>query len=166
MASGAAHRSIRAVSAAAGPGGASFSDSDSVPASPLRGVNSAAGTWDLELDLEAQGSIDVLNLSESLDIYSMPIDGLRAAAKGVLASFVPDASNAAATDAQRTRSIFCSRTLNLRSIKAIGYDMDYTLIHYDVNAWEGLAYEVALQNLRQQGIPGARTLRGVTGVTC
>lgn len=22
------------------------------------------------------------------------------------------------------------------SIKAIGYDMDYTLIHYDVNAWE------------------------------
>ncbi len=29
-----------------------------------------------------------------------------------------------------------------RSIKAIGYDMDYTLIHYEVNAWEGLAYKV------------------------
>jgi hypothetical protein len=34
------------------------------------------------------------------------------------------------------RGVYCSRTLNLRSIKAIGYDMDYTLIHYDVNAWE------------------------------
>lgn len=28
--------------------------------------------------------------------------------------------------------IFCSRTLNLRSISAIGYDMDYTLMHYNV----------------------------------
>uniref|UniRef100_A0A6N2K9R4 5'-nucleotidase n=1 Tax=Salix viminalis TaxID=40686 RepID=A0A6N2K9R4_SALVM len=31
-----------------------------------------------------------------------------------------------------SRGIFCSRTLNLRSISAIGYDMDYTLIHYNV----------------------------------
>lgn len=30
------------------------------------------------------------------------------------------------------RGIFCSRTLNLRSISAIGYDMDYTLMHYNV----------------------------------
>ncbi|KAK4354938.1 hypothetical protein RND71_027132 [Anisodus tanguticus] len=29
------------------------------------------------------------------------------------------------------RGIFCSRTLNLRSISAIGYDMDYTLMHYN-----------------------------------
>lgn len=28
------------------------------------------------------------------------------------------------------RGIFCNRTLNMRSIRAIGYDMDYTLIHY------------------------------------
>ena len=33
----------------------------------------------------------------------------------------------------RTRQIFCNRTLNLRAIKAIGYDMDYTLIHYRVD---------------------------------
>jgi hypothetical protein len=26
--------------------------------------------------------------------------------------------------------------LSVCSIKAIGYDMDYTLIHYDVDAWE------------------------------
>lgn len=31
-----------------------------------------------------------------------------------------------------SRGIFCSRTLNLRSISAIGYDMDYTLVHYNV----------------------------------
>lgn len=30
------------------------------------------------------------------------------------------------------RGIFCTRTLNLRSISAIGYDMDYTLMHYNV----------------------------------
>jgi hypothetical protein len=34
-----------------------------------------------------------------------------------------------------------------------GYDMDYTLIHYDVNAWEGRAYEYGLESLRQQGLP-------------
>lgn len=39
------------------------------------------------------------------------------------------------------RAIFCNRTLNLRAIRAIGYDMDYTLIDYDVNQWEGRAYE-------------------------
>ncbi len=30
---------------------------------------------------------------------------------------------------------------------------DYTLIHYDVNAWEGRAYEYGLETLRQQGVP-------------
>lgn len=39
------------------------------------------------------------------------------------------------------RGIFCNRTLNLRSIKAIGYDMDYTLVHYRVEEWERRAYE-------------------------
>lgn len=41
----------------------------------------------------------------------------------------------------RERGIFCNRTMNMRSIKAIGYDMDYTLIHYRVDEWERLAYE-------------------------
>ncbi len=30
-------------------------------------------------------------------------------------------------------------------LQAIGYDMDYTLIHYDVEAWEGKAYVYGLQ---------------------
>ena len=31
--------------------------------------------------------------------------------------------------------------------------MDYTLVHYDVNAWEGLAYQHGLQNLKDIGYP-------------
>ncbi|XP_059286045.1 uncharacterized protein LOC132039576 [Lycium ferocissimum] len=52
-----------------------------------------------------------------------------------------------------TRGIFCSRTLNLRSISAIGYDMDYTLMHYNVMAWEGRAYDYCMENLRNVGFP-------------
>ncbi|KAI4335091.1 hypothetical protein L6164_013770 [Bauhinia variegata] len=51
------------------------------------------------------------------------------------------------------RGIFCSRTLNLRSISAIGYDMDYTLMHYNVMAWEGRAYDYCMENLRSMGYP-------------
>ncbi|GER31471.1 cytosolic purine 5-nucleotidase [Striga asiatica] len=51
------------------------------------------------------------------------------------------------------RGIFCSRTLNLRSISAIGYDMDYTLMHYNVEAWEGRAYDYCLENLKNMGFP-------------
>ncbi|KAI3821428.1 hypothetical protein L1987_08996 [Smallanthus sonchifolius] len=51
------------------------------------------------------------------------------------------------------RGIFCSRTLNLRSISAIGYDMDYTLMHYNVMAWEGRAYDYCMENLKKVGFP-------------
>ncbi|GMH28623.1 hypothetical protein Nepgr_030466 [Nepenthes gracilis] len=51
------------------------------------------------------------------------------------------------------RGIFCSRTLNLRSISTIGYDMDYTLMHYNVMAWEGRAYDYCMENLRNVGFP-------------
>jgi len=51
------------------------------------------------------------------------------------------------------RRIYCNRTLNLRSIKAVGFDMDYTLVHYRVEDWEAEAYERARHNLKQQGWP-------------
>ncbi|KAL3727894.1 hypothetical protein ACJRO7_032612 [Eucalyptus globulus] len=51
------------------------------------------------------------------------------------------------------RGIFCTRTLNLRSISAIGYDMDYTLMHYNVMAWEGRAYDYCMENLKNMGFP-------------
>jgi HAD superfamily 5'-nucleotidase-like hydrolase len=53
----------------------------------------------------------------------------------------------------RERGVFCNRTLNMRSIRAIGYDMDYTLIHYRVGEWERRAYEHIRQRLKAQGWP-------------
>lgn len=51
--------------------------------------------------------------------------------------------------------IFVNRTINLRSIKAIGYDMDYTLVHYHVAEWEATAFTHAKQKLLDMGFPVA-----------
>ena len=56
-------------------------------------------------------------------------------------------------DVSHQRGVYCNRSLNLRSIKAIGYDMDYTLIHYNVEAWEGRAYDHIKQRLLAEGWP-------------
>ncbi|MDH4043828.1 MAG: HAD-IG family 5'-nucleotidase, partial [Gemmatimonadota bacterium] len=53
----------------------------------------------------------------------------------------------------RARGIFCSRTLNLRAIRAIGYDMDYTLVHYHVDEWERRAYEHLRRKCADLGWP-------------
>lgn len=71
-------------------------------------------------------------------------------------------------DAPRTRRLFANRTLNLRSISAIGYDMDYTLIHYRFEEWEGAAYAYIRSVLAEDGWPVAgltfdpeRVIRGL-----
>lgn len=51
------------------------------------------------------------------------------------------------------RRIFANRTLNLRGIRAIGYDLDYTLVHYRVERWERRAYERLRGKLREAGLP-------------
>jgi HAD superfamily 5'-nucleotidase-like hydrolase len=51
------------------------------------------------------------------------------------------------------RRIFANRTLNLRSIRAIGYDMDYTLVHYNVRMWEERAYARLKALLASEGWP-------------
>jgi HAD superfamily 5'-nucleotidase-like hydrolase len=53
------------------------------------------------------------------------------------------------------RGIFCNRTLNLRAIRAIGYDMDYTLVHYRVDEWERRAYEHLRRKFADLGWPVA-----------
>src|SRR5688572_23257432 len=53
------------------------------------------------------------------------------------------------------RGVYCNRTINLRAIRAIGYDMDYTLIHYHVDAWERLAYEHVRKHLAELEWPVA-----------
>jgi len=52
-----------------------------------------------------------------------------------------------------SRRIFSNRTLNLRSIRAIGFDMDYTLVHYEVEQWERHAYEHLRGRLAALGWP-------------
>ncbi len=51
------------------------------------------------------------------------------------------------------RGIYCNRTLNLRSIRAIGFDMDYTLIHYRSEEWERRAYGHLQRRLVERGWP-------------
>lgn len=51
------------------------------------------------------------------------------------------------------RGLYCNRTLNLRAIRAIGYDMDYTLVHYNVEAWERRAYQYLQGKLLEHGWP-------------
>ena len=53
------------------------------------------------------------------------------------------------------RRVFCNRTLNLRTIKAIGFDMDYTLIHYRPEVWEQSAYDHLKARLLDNGWPVA-----------
>ena len=54
---------------------------------------------------------------------------------------------------EHPRGLFCNRTLNLRNIGAIGYDMDYTLVHYRVELWEERAYSYVKAGLLAQGWP-------------
>ena len=68
---------------------------------------------------------------------------------------MPDVLDPILAEVPRERGIFCNRTLNLRGIRAIGYDMDYTLIHYVTEAWERRAYEHLRGKLAAQGWPVA-----------
>jgi 5'-nucleotidase len=51
------------------------------------------------------------------------------------------------------RGVFCNRTLNLRAIRAIGYDMDYTLVHYHQEVWEHRAFEYVRALFAADGWP-------------
>ena len=51
------------------------------------------------------------------------------------------------------RRVFCNRTLNMRSIRAVGYDMDYTLVHYRVEEWERRAYQHLRARFLARGWP-------------
>lgn len=54
---------------------------------------------------------------------------------------------------QRKRRIYCNRTLNLRGLSAIGFDMDYTLVTYHTAWWEGAAFNAVKERLKARGWP-------------
>eukprot|EP00798_Chlamydomonas_sp_ICE-L_P019955 gene19955-26663_t len=119
----------------------------------------------------ARGIIGAFGMNRVSDISQIPLEQIKsvtkALARGIIGSFgmnklsdishilleqIKTATKAGpehVPEGNPQRAIFCSRTMNMRSIKAIGYDMDYTLIHYDVNAWEGRAYEYGLEDLKK-----------------
>lgn len=45
------------------------------------------------------------------------------------------------------KQIFCNRSLNMRNIVAVGFDMDYTLAQYKPETFESLAYEGTTRKL-------------------
>ena len=49
--------------------------------------------------------------------------------------------------------IFCNRSMNMKTIQAVGFDMDYTLALYRPEAFEGLAYDETLKKLVGLGYP-------------
>ena len=59
----------------------------------------------------------------------------------------------AAFEPSPERRVFCNRTLNMRSIAVVGFDMDYTLVHYDVTAWEARAFAHVQRKLLDAGHP-------------
>ena len=56
-------------------------------------------------------------------------------------------------DDRPERGVFANRTLNMRSVQVVGYDMDYTLIHYKVDVWEAAAFAAARDILARRGWP-------------
>lgn len=53
----------------------------------------------------------------------------------------------------RGRGVFCNRTLNFRALRAIGYDMDYTLVDYRAAEFERRVYDFARERLLGEGWP-------------
>jgi HAD superfamily 5'-nucleotidase-like hydrolase len=66
---------------------------------------------------------------------------------------MPSSDPSQITAPPRGRGVFCNRTLNLRSVRAIGYDMDYTLVDYRVDAFERMVYAQARERLASEGWP-------------
>eukprot|EP00897_Mesotaenium_endlicherianum_P009514 jgi/Mesen1/8591/ME000005S08553 len=59
-----------------------------------------------------------------------------------------------ASNIDMKRRIFCNRSLNMKSIAAVGFDMDYTLAQYKPDAFETMAYKETVKKLvHQLGYP-------------
>eukprot|EP00271_Cylindrocystis_brebissonii_P011347 TRINITY_DN2870_c0_g1_i1.p1 TRINITY_DN2870_c0_g1~~TRINITY_DN2870_c0_g1_i1.p1 ORF type:complete len:826 (+),score=111.88 TRINITY_DN2870_c0_g1_i1:747-3224(+) len=52
-----------------------------------------------------------------------------------------------ASSVEMKRRIFCNRSLNMKSIVAVGFDMDYTLAQYRPDTFETMAYKETVKKL-------------------
>jgi HAD superfamily 5'-nucleotidase-like hydrolase len=51
--------------------------------------------------------------------------------------------------------VYVNRTLNLRKIRYLGFDMDHTLVRYNSSAFEQTTHELVLEHLLTKGYPDA-----------
>lgn len=58
-------------------------------------------------------------------------------------------------DAKNDCKVYVNRTLNLRKIRYIGFDMDHTLVRYNTSAFEKKTHEIVLEKLVALGYPKA-----------
>jgi len=89
-----------------------------------------------------------LGLSHAEDVLDMPLAQLTGRVQSLLDRLRVMPSTYPFGDPRR--AIFCSRTTNLRSIRVMGFDLDYTIVHYDVDAWEGRAYSYGMAALKDR----------------
>jgi hypothetical protein len=59
----------------------------------------------------------------------------------------PWAGTAWASPLDVRRRVFCNRSLNMASVSAVGFDMDYTLAQYKPDTFEMLAYSLTVDKL-------------------
>lgn len=50
-------------------------------------------------------------------------------------------------------NVYVNRTLNLRKIRTLGFDMDHTLVRYDSRAFEQTVHEIAVKKMVAAGYP-------------
>jgi HAD superfamily 5'-nucleotidase-like hydrolase len=50
-------------------------------------------------------------------------------------------------------SVYVNRTLNLRKIRYLGFDMDHTLVRYHTEAFENTVHDAVLEKLKGRGYP-------------
>ncbi len=84
---------------------------------------------------------------------------------------VPKQQDFSATSPPQSRRIFVNRNLRMDTVKAVGFDMDYTLARYHLKELEQLAYTLTMAKLIQRGYPevineaqydSRRVIRGLT----
>jgi len=91
-----------------------------------------------------------LHLQQNANILTASLDEVKQAADSALLR-LGVVSNYPQSKPQR--AVYCNRTTNLRSLSVVAFDMDYTLVNYSVEAWEGHAYRHGLQQLKELGVP-------------
>lgn len=68
---------------------------------------------------------------------------------------VPQHDSAVKTKLKKWQRIYVNRSLNLGTVKAIGYDLDHTLATYNREAFEALAFRATLKKFIEAGYPAA-----------